>query len=98
MREDDLPVPMLFDTEVTDSTTYTFSDKLMMFYTTTLIDLSLGYYGASIGGSPRRDLGVQYGRLSLKILKYAEDGANIMIKNGWLKEEDYHDKIVMAYK
>ena len=34
MREDDLPVPLLFDTEVTDSTTYTFSDKLMMFYTT----------------------------------------------------------------
>lgn len=86
MREDDLPVPMLFDTEVTDSTTYTFSDKLMMFYTTALIALSLGYYGASIGGSPRRDLGVQYGRLSLEILKYAEDGANIMIKNGWLEE------------
>ncbi|WP_299094222.1 DUF3231 family protein [uncultured Metabacillus sp.] len=86
LKEDDLPVPMGWDTEVTDSTTYTFSDKLMMFYTTALIALSVGYYGASIAGSPRRDLGTQYSRLISEILKYAEDGANIMIKNGWMEE------------
>lgn len=86
LREDDIPVPMTLDTEVTDSTTYTFSDKLMMFYSTALIALSVGYYGSSMAMSPRRDLGVMYSRLAAEILKYAEDGANIMIKNGWMEE------------
>ncbi|WP_369693607.1 DUF3231 family protein [Lentibacillus sp. CBA3610] len=82
MKEDDIPVPMTTDTGVTDSTTYTFSDKLIMFYTTSLIALSSGYYGTSMSLSPRRDLGEKYSRLILEILKYSEDGANIMIKNG----------------
>lgn len=86
MREDDIPVPMSGDTEVTDSTTYTFSDKLIMFYSTALIALSVGYYGTAMAMSPRRDLGVQYSRLIIEITKYAEDGANIMIKNGWLED------------
>ncbi|ASN06183.1 hypothetical protein CFK40_14710 [Virgibacillus necropolis] len=86
MREDDLSVPITMDTEVTESTAYTFSDKLMMFYSTALIALSVGYYGSSMAMSPRRDLGVKYSRLVLEILKYAEDGANIMIKNGWMEE------------
>ncbi len=86
LREDDLPVPMSWDTEVTDSTTYTFSDKLMMFYTTSLTSLSIGYYGASIAGSLRRDIATQYVRLNHEIGLYSEDGANIMIKHGWLEE------------
>ncbi|PWW28927.1 uncharacterized protein DUF3231 [Cytobacillus oceanisediminis] len=86
LAEDDIPVPSTWDTEVTESTVPTFSEKLMMFYTTGLIALSVGYYGASMGMSPRRDLGVLYGRLSAEILIYAEDGANIMIKNGWLEQ------------
>lgn len=86
MKEDDIPVPMTNDTEVTDSTTYTFSDKLIMFYTTSLIALSVGFYGSSMALSPRRDVGTQYSRLTAEILKYSEDGANIMIKNGWMEE------------
>jgi hypothetical protein len=86
LKEDNIPVPTTWDTEVTGSIAYTFSDKLMMFYTTALIALSIGYYGTSMAMSPRKDLGVQYSRLTLEILKYAEDGANIMIKNGWLEE------------
>ncbi|MFJ5717918.1 DUF3231 family protein [Neobacillus sp. NPDC093127] len=86
LKEDDLPVPETWDTGVTASTTYTFSDKLMMFYTTTLIALSIGFYGTSMAMSPRRDIALQYVRLSAEIAKYAEDGANIMIKNGWLEQ------------
>ncbi|QKY68850.1 DUF3231 family protein [Lentibacillus sp. CBA3610] len=84
--EDDIPVPMTWNTEVTDSTAFTFSDKLMMFLTTALIGLSVGFYGTSMSMSPRRDLGTQYSRLSGEIVKFAEDGANIMIKNGWMEE------------
>lgn len=86
MKEDDVPVPGTWDTEVTDSTSFTFSDKLMMYYTTSLISLSIGYYGSAMAVSPRRDLGTTYNRLLNEILKYSEDGTNIMIQHGWLEE------------
>ncbi|TFJ93270.1 DUF3231 family protein [Lentibacillus salicampi] len=86
LHEDDVPAPTKMEDSVTDSTAYTFSDKLMMYYSTGLIALSVGYYGASISASPRRDLGTAYNRLLNEILKYAEDGADIMIKHGWMEE------------
>ncbi|WP_085994316.1 DUF3231 family protein [Oceanobacillus senegalensis] len=86
LSEDDLIAPLSLSSEVTDSTSFTFSDKLIMFYTTTLIALGIGYYGASMSMSPRRDIGIMYGKLNMEILLYAEDGANIMIDHGWVEE------------
>lgn len=86
LNKDNLPAPMTWNIEVTDSTSYTFSDKLMMFYTTALIALSIGFYGTSMAMSPRKDLALQYVRLSAEIAKYAEDGAKIMINNGFLEQ------------
>lgn len=86
LHEDDIPAPAKMEDLVTDSTTYTFSDKLMMFYSTELIALGVGFYGTSMAMSPRRDIGVTYNRLLNEILKYAEDGANILIKHGWMEE------------
>lgn len=86
LEDSNLPVPTSWDSEVTDSTMYTFSDKLMMFSTSALISLSIGFYGTSASLSPRVDLGAMYNRLSAEIQLYAEDGANIMIKNKWLEQ------------
>lgn len=86
LREDDLPVPMTWDAEVTDATTPPFSDKLMMFNTTALIAIGMGYYGASISTSLRRDISAHYVRLTSEIAKYSEDGANLMIENGWMEQ------------
>lgn len=85
LEDNNLPVPMI-RADVTKSTAYTFSDKIMMFYTTALIGLSIGYYGTGIAQSPRMDLGAMYNKMSLQIQKYSEDGANIMIKNKWLEQ------------
>ncbi|WP_264740062.1 DUF3231 family protein [Cytobacillus firmus] len=86
LEESKLPAPMGWDSEITNSTTYTFSDKLMMFFTSGLISLSIGYYGTAVSQSPRGDISAMYNRLSLEVQLYAEDGANIMIKNGWLEQ------------
>jgi hypothetical protein len=86
LEESNLPVPMTWDAEITESTAHTFSEKLMMFYTTSLISLSVGHYGFSVASSPRIDIGILYNRLILEIQKYAEDGANIMIKNRWMEQ------------
>ncbi|MFP7296638.1 DUF3231 family protein [Neobacillus niacini] len=86
LEECNLPVPASLTAEVTNSTAYTFSDKLMMFFTTGLISLSIGYYGTGVAQSPRMDLGVMYNRLSLEVQLYSEDGSNIMINQKWLEQ------------
>jgi hypothetical protein len=86
LEECNLPVPATLSAEITSSTAYTFSDKLMMFFTTGLIALSIGYYGTGVAQSPRMDLGVMYNRLSLEVQLFSEDGSNIMIHNKWLEQ------------
>jgi hypothetical protein len=70
----------------TRSTEAPFSGKLMMFQIAALNSSGLGYYGASLGASPRRDIGAAYVRLMAEIVEFAEDGANLMIDNGWLEK------------
>ncbi|WP_342043810.1 DUF3231 family protein [Bacillus sp. OTU2372] len=86
LEESKLPAPMAWDSEITNSTSHTFSDKLMMFFTSGLISLSVGYYGTAVSQSPRGDISAMYNRLSLEVQMFSEDGANIMIKNGWLEQ------------
>ncbi|MEH7379485.1 DUF3231 family protein [Bacillus sp. JJ1533] len=86
LEESKLPTPMGWESEITNSTTHTFSDKLMMFFTSGLISLSIGYYGTAVSQSPRGDITAMYNRLSLEVQMYSEDGANILIKNGWMEQ------------
>lgn len=70
----------------TESTISPFSDKMLMVIITGLNKAGIGHYGRSLGSSPRRDLGAHYTRLITEIGLYAEDGANIMIKYGWMEQ------------
>lgn len=81
-----LPSASTWSTMPTDSTIPPFSDKLMMFHTITLSGGGVGYYGNSLATSPRRDLSADYARLIAEVGHYSEDGATIMIKNGWLEQ------------
>ncbi|MBO1514099.1 DUF3231 family protein [Metabacillus bambusae] len=86
LKESNIPAPLTWDSEVTDSTEYTLSEKIIMFYTAALIAMSIGYYGFSVTSSPRVDLERMYNSFISDIQRFAEDGANIMIKNSWLEE------------
>jgi hypothetical protein len=81
-----LPVPMSIDQEITDSTESPFSDKLMMYHYGLMIYDGVGNYGVAISESQRSDLVVDYSRLSAEILKFSEDGVNLMIAEGWLEQ------------
>ncbi|WP_121614260.1 DUF3231 family protein [Mesobacillus foraminis] len=81
-----LPIPMSFDHEVTESTQSPFSDKLMMFLYGLMIYSGIGNYGAAIAASRRSDLVVDFSRLTTEILKFSEDGVNILIANEWLEQ------------
>lgn len=86
LLKSDLPTPMTWDGDVMDSTEAPFSDKLMMFHISGLNAIGIGDYGDSLGTSMRADLSTSYARFIAECTKYAEDGANLMIDNGWLEQ------------
>ncbi|MBD1382845.1 DUF3231 family protein [Metabacillus arenae] len=86
LLENDIPTPRLPDVSVSNSTTKTFSDKLMMFHMSLLTAAGMGNYATAAAGSQRSDLVVNYERLSLEIGQFAKSGADIMIKHHWLEE------------
>ncbi|WML39514.1 DUF3231 family protein [Neobacillus sp. OS1-2] len=85
-KEDKLNSPVSWQSMITSSTSITFSDKYMMYQILLSTQLSLSFYGSALSVNSRRDLGAHYIRLILELLQFAEDGANLMIKNGWLEQ------------
>lgn len=98
LEESYLTVPMTWETEITNNTTKTFSDKIIMFYTSALISLSIGYYGTGLAQSPRVDVGLMYNKLPVEIQLHSKDGANIMIQNRWLEQPMASDRDQLARK
>lgn len=86
LTESELPASNTWSIQPTESTEPPFSDKLMMYHTVSLIASGIGHYGTGLATSTRRDLSTHYTRLTAEIVSYAEDGANIMINNGWMEE------------
>jgi hypothetical protein len=86
LAEDHLSSPKRWESEISNSTESPYSDKLMLFHVVTLLSVAVGYYGAAMSVAQRRDLIVQYTRLTGEMGKYAEDGANLLIKNGWMEQ------------
>ncbi|MCR8848103.1 DUF3231 family protein [Rossellomorea sp. SC111] len=84
--EDNLHIPRTYETEVTDSTTPPFSDKLMLFHVTTLLSSAIGYYGEAMSISQRRDLAVSYAKMIAEIGLLGEDGMNLLIENEWMEQ------------
>lgn len=84
--KEDLPAPMSWDSGITDSTKNVFSDKLIMYHVLAMIAAGIGNFGMAIASSSRRALGLKYASLIPEISLYAEDGAKIMIKQGWMEE------------
>lgn len=86
LHDNDLPSPMRWESEITNSTIAPFSDKLMMFHAQLLVSTAIAFYGAGMAACMRRDIALQYQRIITETQKYAEDGANILINHGWLEQ------------
>lgn len=83
---EDIPVPRDWDDDVLGSTKAPFSDKLMMFHVSLLSATGMANYGGAMSTSTRRDLATHFSRLLAEIGLFAEDGANLLIKHGWMEE------------
>lgn len=86
LEKNSLPAPAGIQQEVTGSTEFVFSDKLMMFHFSIMIYAGIGNYGIAISESQRSDLVIDYSRLNAEVLKYSEDAINIMVANEWLEQ------------
>jgi hypothetical protein len=86
LEKHSLPASAGIEQEVTEATVQVFSDKLMMFHFSVMIYAGIGNYGVAISESQRSDLVIDYSRLNAEILKYSEDGINIMVANEWLEQ------------
>jgi hypothetical protein len=86
LTKEDLSSPKSWVSEVTSSTVSPFSEKLMLFHIVTLVSAAIGYYGAGLSVSQRRDLAGVYTKFIADIGLYAEDGAQLLIKYGWLEQ------------
>lgn len=74
------------DVSVSDSTTQTFSGKLLMFHMSLLMSAGIGNYATAAAASQRSDLMLNYERLSMEVSRLAKSGADIMITNNWLEQ------------
>ncbi|GGP08905.1 DUF3231 family protein [Oceanobacillus neutriphilus] len=86
LMQDEIGAPQLPDIAVSDSTTQTFSDKLMMFHMSLIMSAGVGNYATAAAASQRLDLAASYERLSMEVTKLAKSGADIMIDNNWLEQ------------
>jgi Protein of unknown function (DUF3231) len=56
LKEENLHIPKIFESEVTDSTVSPFSDKLMLFHITGLLSAAISYHSEAAAISQRRDV------------------------------------------
>lgn len=86
LTQSDIKVPTTWAGSVTDSKVPPFSDKLMMYCTSLFCSFGLGSNAVGTAFSLRKDLPLKLITIAKDVLFYAQDGAKIMAKNGWLEE------------
>ncbi|MDQ0245158.1 hypothetical protein J2S09_002734 [Bacillus fengqiuensis] len=91
LTKEDMSSPKTWVSEVTSSIVPPFSEKLMLNHIVILVSAAVGYYGAGVSVSQRRDLALEYTRFMAEIGLYAEDGAELLIKYGWLEQPPLAD-------
>lgn len=86
LKNDNLPSPSSFETEITTSQVAPFSDKLMLYHIGLLFQVGQVYHGAGLASSMRADLVMTYEKVILKNLAVVKNWFDIMVKNKWLEQ------------
>ncbi|WP_332697837.1 DUF3231 family protein [Halalkalibacter lacteus] len=86
LQKENLPSPTILDHLVTTSTFAPFSDKLMLQHKIDMFSMKIRHYGNALSVTARHDIGTMYIRFLMNIGMFLEDGAEIMIEQGWLEQ------------
>jgi len=86
LKDEDLPTPMLWISEVTNSTQSPFSDRLMLFHLMYCITYSITANGFALGNNNRTDVLLGFSESVLDLGIYGKKGLSIMVEKGWTEE------------
>jgi hypothetical protein len=86
LMDDNITPPRTWASEVTNSTTAPFSDKLIMYHMALFLRSAVLYYGAALSACIRKDLAVNYTAFISKDLVVSEDAQEILIRVGWMEQ------------
>ncbi|WP_460977656.1 DUF3231 family protein [Paenibacillus sp. MAH-36] len=86
LSQDGLPSPTLKDHLVTSSAISPFSDKFMVFHKVDMFNVKIREYANGLSLNGRIDIGALFLKCQSEVMLYVEDGANLMIDNGWLEK------------
>lgn len=60
--------------------------QLMLNHIVILVSAAAGYFEAGASVSQRKDLAMKFTKFMAEIALYAEDGARLLIKFGWMEQ------------
>lgn len=85
LNENHLPSPPLLDDQVSTSNFPPFSDRLMIWHKVDMFSMKIRSYANGVSLNGRRDIGAMYAKFLMDISLYLEDGADIMMNQGWME-------------
>lgn len=83
---ENITVPPSFDGEVLDSSESPFSDRMILYHSNFMVALGLQNCGMAMSLSPRHDLAAMYAKMMAEVNIFANEGAKLMIKYGWMEQ------------
>lgn len=86
LEENDVPLGMSSDQNLTKSTVAPFSEQFMLYVIGILSGLGLSGYGAGLSTTMRRDISAMYASFITKTGAFVEDGLNLMIEREWMEQ------------
>lgn len=86
LEKDGIPGPEIVDYRVTDSKESPYSDRLLLFHTTTVLSYILTAFGTGLSRIMRKDVVPTYAKAITEILAISKDGADLLVKYGWLEK------------
>ena len=86
LQDEDLPRPVTWEHEITDSTESPFSDKLIMYTILTMMRNSVTMLGISFANTVRADIVTAFKGTIAATQAGSKDALDLMIDNGWLEK------------
>lgn len=86
LLQSDIQPPSTWAGKATNSTVPPFTDKLMMYITSLLSSVGIGYTAMGTSFSMRSDLHLKFAAIAKGIFDFSVTGGKIMIKHRWMEE------------
>lgn len=86
LQDEDFPLPITWEHQITDSAESPFSDKLIMFNILTMMRNSIILLGISLANCIRTDIVTAFSGSIGKLQAYSKDILDLMINAGWLEK------------